>query len=326
MPPLKSGPLVTFVIFAYNQEEYIRVAVEGAFAQTYEPLEIILSDDSSTDHTFEIMVEMAARYTGPHRVVVRKNLSNLGLINHVNVVLNEAASEIVIFAAGDDASFSCRTDFIVSYFLRDSNIMLVHSAVNVIDNSGCEIGFHEPPIKDEKPDLSVLARSESIYIGATGAIRNCCHSVFGPIAETETYEDLIYGFRAALIGRIAYINKPLVKYRSNVGISTQFDRWTGSWLQGRVGYLAHRTATLKQRARDIYCLSGRFQDLVVPILLRELGVAKARLDLHKNPLAFLGYFFSQRYRFALKAIACECHALLSRFVNRVLRFLSALKF
>ena len=48
-------PLVTFALFAYNQENYIRAAVEGAFAQTYQPLEIILSDDCSKDRTFEIM-------------------------------------------------------------------------------------------------------------------------------------------------------------------------------------------------------------------------------------------------------------------------------
>jgi hypothetical protein len=47
-------PLVTFALFAYNQEKYIREAVEGAFAQTYEPIEVILSEDYSTDRTFEI--------------------------------------------------------------------------------------------------------------------------------------------------------------------------------------------------------------------------------------------------------------------------------
>lgn len=35
-------PLVTFALFAYNQEKYIRRAVVGAFSQTYEPLEIIM--------------------------------------------------------------------------------------------------------------------------------------------------------------------------------------------------------------------------------------------------------------------------------------------
>jgi hypothetical protein len=49
---LKERPFVTFALFVYNQEKYIREAVEGAFSQTYEPLEIILSDDCSTDRTF----------------------------------------------------------------------------------------------------------------------------------------------------------------------------------------------------------------------------------------------------------------------------------
>ena len=48
-------PLITFALFAYNQEKYIEEAVQGAFLQTYSPLEIILSDDGSTDRTFEII-------------------------------------------------------------------------------------------------------------------------------------------------------------------------------------------------------------------------------------------------------------------------------
>ena len=62
-------PLVTFALFAYNQEKYIREAIEGAFSQTYEPLEIILSDDCSRDDTHRIMCEMAAGYRGHHRVL-----------------------------------------------------------------------------------------------------------------------------------------------------------------------------------------------------------------------------------------------------------------
>ena len=60
-----SNPLISFVLLAYKQEKYIREAVEGAFAQTYSPLEIILSDDASPDGTFEIIQEMAAAYQGP---------------------------------------------------------------------------------------------------------------------------------------------------------------------------------------------------------------------------------------------------------------------
>ncbi|MEO5658257.1 MAG: glycosyltransferase, partial [Polaromonas sp.] len=47
-------PLVTFVLFAYNQKKFIAEAVNGALSQTYSPLQIILSDDASTDGTYEV--------------------------------------------------------------------------------------------------------------------------------------------------------------------------------------------------------------------------------------------------------------------------------
>ncbi len=53
-------PLVSFVLLAYNQERYVEEAIAGAFAQDYSPLEIILSDDCSTDGTYAIMQRMAA--------------------------------------------------------------------------------------------------------------------------------------------------------------------------------------------------------------------------------------------------------------------------
>ena len=61
-PEGTSKPLLTFALAALNQERFIREAVEAAFAQTYSPLEIILSDDCSDDRTFDIIREMAAAY------------------------------------------------------------------------------------------------------------------------------------------------------------------------------------------------------------------------------------------------------------------------
>ena len=72
-------PLVTFALFAYNQERFIREAVEGALSQDYSPLQIILSDDCSIDRTYEIMREMAAAYEGSHEIVLNRNEENLGL-------------------------------------------------------------------------------------------------------------------------------------------------------------------------------------------------------------------------------------------------------
>ena len=60
---------VSICLFAYNQEKYIRAAVESCLSQTYSSCEIILSDDASTDKTFELMQECVREYNGPHKII-----------------------------------------------------------------------------------------------------------------------------------------------------------------------------------------------------------------------------------------------------------------
>jgi hypothetical protein len=50
--------LATFALFAHNQERYINEAFEVTFVQTYELIEIIISDEYWTDRTFEMMQEI----------------------------------------------------------------------------------------------------------------------------------------------------------------------------------------------------------------------------------------------------------------------------
>ncbi len=105
----KMRPLLTFAIFAYNQESLVQEAVEAAFAQTYSPLEIILSDDFSQDRTFNIMKAVAAGYHGPHKIVLNRNPSNLGPATHVNRIVKLAQGELIVAASGDDVSLPDRT-------------------------------------------------------------------------------------------------------------------------------------------------------------------------------------------------------------------------
>ena len=102
-------PLVTFALFAYNQEEYIRDAIQGALSQTYSPLQIILSDDNSSDNTFTIMQEIASQYKGPHQITLNRNQSNQGIGGHINKLMLLTKGEFIVIAAGDDISMPERT-------------------------------------------------------------------------------------------------------------------------------------------------------------------------------------------------------------------------
>ncbi len=102
-------PLATFTVFAYNQEAYVAEAVRGALAQTYRPLQVILSDDASTDRTFEVMVEEAQACPADIQLVLNRNESNAGIANHINKVIGMCDGEYVVLSAGDDVSLPQRT-------------------------------------------------------------------------------------------------------------------------------------------------------------------------------------------------------------------------
>ncbi|MDP6474553.1 MAG: glycosyltransferase [Alphaproteobacteria bacterium] len=100
---MTATPTVSFLLPAYNQEAFVRDAVRSVLAQDYEPLEIILSDDCSSDRTFEIIENEASAYKGPHSVVLNRNEMNLG-IEHINKLQQLASGTILVTGHGDDLS------------------------------------------------------------------------------------------------------------------------------------------------------------------------------------------------------------------------------
>lgn len=232
-----NSPLVTFALIAFNQEHYIREAVLAAFAQTYSPLEIIISDDCSADDTCKIIDELIKRYRGPHKVSWNRNPINLGIGSHVNRIFELARGELIVLAAGDDISAPERTAEVVSTWLKagrpDGSI---HSAAEIISPHGKLIGR----ITSDRKTGSVteLVRKDArLVIGPCHALTRGIHSRFGPLPKGTVFEDRALSFRSFLSGKILYIKKPLVKYRqhqnsiSSQNIFTDPSRWQ-KWLNG----------------------------------------------------------------------------------------------
>ena len=139
--PIEARPLVSFFVTAYRQEHLVRAAIEGAFAQTYQPLEILLSDDCSPDGTYRVMQAMAAAYAGPHRVILNRNPKNLGITAHVDRIMELTRGEFVVQNAGDDVSAPERTEALVGAWLGSGRrLKAIHSARRRLDEAG---GLHE---------------------------------------------------------------------------------------------------------------------------------------------------------------------------------------
>jgi glycosyltransferase involved in cell wall biosynthesis len=210
-------PLITFALLAYNQESFVREAVEGAFSQTYYPLQIILSDDCSTDRTFQIMRDLASAYRGQHSIVLNRSPVNLGIGPHINHVVQMAHGDLIVAAAGDDVSLPHRTQRLFDVWeSSERRVTSIFGAFLKIDRDGKALEVVQKPQPDLK-DLRVRVRSWNVAPGCSHAFAKSVFGIFGPLNRDVVAEDATINFRSWALHPPAYLEEPLVRYRLHEG-------------------------------------------------------------------------------------------------------------
>lgn len=211
----KSSPLVTFALFSFNQEKYISRAVEAAFSQDYSPLEIIISDDCSTDGTFNKILSLVDAYRGPHKVAVRRNSKNLGLADHVNTVMRLSLGEVIVIAAGDDIAHPNRVASSVALLQKYPQANSVILSADLINDDGATIGSKILVKESEESTLTFnsLLRGEASTFGAARAIRRELFEFFGPFNAACPTEDSTFLLRSLLRGSCVLSRNRGVYYR-----------------------------------------------------------------------------------------------------------------
>jgi cellulose synthase/poly-beta-1,6-N-acetylglucosamine synthase-like glycosyltransferase len=209
-------PLISFLVIAYQQDQYIREAVRSAFAQTYEPLEIILSDDCSSDATFEIMQEEAHAYRGAHRVVLHRTQKNSGLAQNLNEAWSHAQGELVVVQAGDDISLPQRTEVLYRAWRQPTQVDCVFSNCSLIDGAGKVLcaNYFGSAVPRYSADLDAFSASRFCWIqGCSAAYSTHLNSQSNALPADVLSEDSVLAFRALLGRGIRYVSEPLVLYR-----------------------------------------------------------------------------------------------------------------
>ena len=216
MNSISDQPLVTLCLVAYKQEDYIREAVQSALAQTYQPLEIIFSDDCSPDGTFEIIKEEAENYRGPHRLIVHQTQANAGVVNNLSEAWKLANGEFIVAQAGDDISLPQRVAMLVQAWREPSPVDLVVSDVCVIDKAGREVrtGWPDPVSAPLTLDEAV-AKGSCYVLGCAVGYSKELITAFGPIDRDVIQEDWVMSFRALTARGIRVVKEPLLKYREH---------------------------------------------------------------------------------------------------------------
>jgi glycosyltransferase involved in cell wall biosynthesis len=88
------NPLISVMIGAYNAAPYLGEAIDSVFAQDYEPIELIVVDDGSTDGTADV-----ARSFAEVQVIQQENGGNGAARNRA---VENASGELYAFLDADD--------------------------------------------------------------------------------------------------------------------------------------------------------------------------------------------------------------------------------
>lgn len=215
---------VSFIIFCYNQETYIEEVINSALLQTCSPLEIIISDDCSSDRTFSIAQSVVDKYIGSHKVVLNRNNVNLGLIEHVNkVCMSIASGDYLVFAAGDDISLPIRVEATLNVMLQSESIKSLSMNYRSIDSFGNLIDkgneqtrhTHTYSLKD------FVAHQPLPSSGCSRAYHKDVFDVFGPLSPTCGVEDAALLFRGILLGTSSEVKEVGVLYRRHTNSLSQ---------------------------------------------------------------------------------------------------------
>lgn len=115
---VQQAPLVSVIMPAYNAELYVLEAVRSVLDQDYEPVEILLIDDGSTDNTVEWV-----RREAPQVKVVQQ--ANAGVAAARNTGLRCARGELICFLDADDGWLPGKLTAQVNYLQRHPEVGLV---------------------------------------------------------------------------------------------------------------------------------------------------------------------------------------------------------
>jgi glycosyltransferase involved in cell wall biosynthesis len=126
-------PLVSIGLPVFNGAHFLSASLESLLGQTYRNIELLVSDNASTDSTGEICRRYAAVDA---RLRYSRLPSNIGGVPNHNHVFSQAAGAYFMWASHDDVWSTSYIEQCVARLSEDPAAVLAYSKMGIIDESG----------------------------------------------------------------------------------------------------------------------------------------------------------------------------------------------
>jgi glycosyltransferase involved in cell wall biosynthesis len=207
---VENQPKVSIHMVSYNQKEYIAEAIESAISQDYQNLEVVISDDASTDGTAEIIANFQELY--PQRIQAIYNKRNVGISSNANRALKKCSGEYIAFQGGDDVLLPGKITAQVAWFEKGADRVLCGHQVEVFYQDGYKKSHNR-----SRKLVSGYGAKEIILngtFGATSIMLKASEIPGGGFNESIIVSDLMLWIETvARGGEFGFVNGTYAKYR-----------------------------------------------------------------------------------------------------------------
>lgn len=287
-----SEPLVSVLVPTYNQAEWIEATVLSAVEQDYGNLEVVVTDDGSTDSSQGIIRELAARYSG--RLVPVLGETNVGIPGNVNRGLAVCRGEYIAFLGGDDLFLPGKISRQLAFMQARPDYGLSYHDIDVFESTTDRtIYTWSRRYGRRQGDARSLVRYGP-YTGATSIMArrkdipaHGCEERIRVGCDWLLFVEIL----VASGGRIGYLDQTLARYRRHTRNVTSSWDWrledqlmTLALIEAR--YPALMAASRRRRADLLAMTAVRYAAARQPRLAaRFLG--ESLVQSFPNPLSFL---------------------------------------
>ena len=216
-------PKVTVCIPAYNHGRFVGNALESALAQTMRDIEVVVSDDSSTDATYQVARRFA---DSDDRVRIYRNDANRGMVENWNLCLRKARGEYVKLLCSDDTLEPSCLERQANVLDAQEKVVLVSAARRLLDEEGAETGIASYADRFVvKPGTDVI---NDCFHRVGNLIGEPCAVLFRRSAASRGFNtayrqltDLEMWFHLLEQGAFAHVPEALCGFRRHAGQQTR---------------------------------------------------------------------------------------------------------
>jgi len=282
-------PQISVIMACYNSSAYITEAINSVLSQTFDELELILIDDSSSDNTLKIAKSFQVK---DNRISIISLPVNFGPADARNAGIRIARGEWIGILDSDDISVPLRFEEQIKLAVSDKDLILIGSNAVTIDDKGCELKEHKYPTNHQSlvkrlstcrafpPHSSILYKKDVVEK----------LSAFNSRYVRSQDTDLC--FRLSEIGKIASVNMPLIKLRKHKQNLSNSDGGRMQSLFGHAASVCHFIRIYGQSISDPSATKGEIKWIAFLTWLEKELIGECVLEKRQVRADARGQYFA----------------------------------